>query len=48
MFKDGTWIVIAEMLLALGLAAFVVWWTMFHGRKPRDSSAAEKRDSQTD
>jgi hypothetical protein len=28
------WLIIAEALLALGLLVFIVWWTMFHGRKP--------------
>jgi len=27
------WLIIAEALLALGLLLFIVWWTMFHGRK---------------
>jgi hypothetical protein len=27
------WLVILEALLALGLLIFIVWWTMFHGRK---------------
>jgi len=26
-------LIIAEALLALGLLVFIVWWTMFHGRK---------------
>jgi hypothetical protein len=28
------WLIIVEALLALGLLIFIVWWTMFHGRKP--------------
>jgi hypothetical protein len=28
------WLIIVEALLALGLLVFIVWWTMFHGRKP--------------
>jgi len=27
------WLIIVEALLALGLLIFIVWWTMFHGRK---------------
>jgi hypothetical protein len=27
------WLLILEALLALGLFIFIVWWTMFHGRK---------------
>jgi hypothetical protein len=30
------WLIILEALLALGLLIFIVWWTMFHGRKPPD------------
>jgi len=29
----AVWLIIAEALLALGLLLFIVWWTMFHGRK---------------
>jgi hypothetical protein len=28
------WLIIVEAMLALGLLLFIVWWTMFHGRKP--------------
>jgi hypothetical protein len=28
------WLIILEALAALGLLVFIVWWTMFHGRKP--------------
>jgi hypothetical protein len=28
------WLIIVEALLALALLIFIVWWTMFHGRKP--------------
>jgi hypothetical protein len=27
------WLIILEALLALGLLVFIVWWTMFHGRR---------------
>jgi hypothetical protein len=27
------WLIILEALLALVLLIFIVWWTMFHGRK---------------
>jgi hypothetical protein len=30
------WLIVLEALLALGLFLFIVWWTMFHGRKPPD------------
>lgn len=29
------WLLILEALAALGLLAFIVWWTMFSGR-PKD------------
>jgi hypothetical protein len=41
------WLIVVEMLLALGLAVFIVWWTMFHrpkDRTPPASSEAEHRD----
>jgi hypothetical protein len=28
------WLIALEALLALALLVFIVWWTMFHGRKP--------------
>jgi hypothetical protein len=30
------WLLIVEALLALGLFVFIVWWTMFSGRRKRD------------
>jgi hypothetical protein len=30
------WLLILEALLALGLLVFIVWWTMFSGRRKRD------------
>jgi hypothetical protein len=27
------WLIVVEALLALLLLVFIVWWTMFHGRK---------------
>jgi hypothetical protein len=30
------WLLILEALLALGLFVFIVWWTMFSGRRKRD------------
>jgi hypothetical protein len=27
------WLVLLEALLALGLFVFIVWWTMFAGRR---------------
>ncbi len=36
--ESDVWLIIAEALLALGLLVFIVWWTMFHGKRkpPRD------------
>jgi hypothetical protein len=34
------WVVILEMLLALALLLFIVWWTMFSGRR-----RGERRDA---
>jgi hypothetical protein len=36
------WVVILEMVLALGLAAFIVWWTW--PRKPRKKDEDESAD----
>jgi flagellar biogenesis protein FliO len=33
------WVIIVELLLALALLLFIVWWTMFAGR-----SRGERRD----
>lgn len=30
------WLLILEALLALAVLVFIVWWTMFSGRKPED------------
>jgi hypothetical protein len=27
------WLIVVEALFALALLIFIVWWTMFHGRK---------------
>jgi hypothetical protein len=31
--RPQMWLIVLEALLALGLLVFIVWWTMFHGRK---------------
>jgi len=28
------WVIVLEALLALALLLLIVWWTMFHGRRP--------------
>ncbi len=30
------WLILLEAALALGLLVFLVWWTMFSGRKDDD------------
>jgi len=37
------WVVILEMLAALALLLFIVWWTMFAGRR-----RGERRDNERD
>jgi hypothetical protein len=32
--KNLMWILLVEALLALFLLVFIVWWTMFAGKKP--------------
>ncbi len=41
------WLLILEALLALGLLLFIVWWTMFSGRRP-DQSPDEAADDRSD
>lgn len=35
------WLIVVEMLLALGLAVFIVWWTMFD--RPKDTRPPPER-----
>lgn len=35
------WLILLEMLLALGLGVFIVWWTMFHRPKPEQQRHAQ-------
>ena len=44
------WLLILEALAALGLLLFIVWWTMFSGRRKgeRDTSADHQRDEPPD
>jgi hypothetical protein len=43
MFSDGLWIIYLEMLCALGLAVFIVWWTLPR-RKRTDEEARRRPD----
>lgn len=38
------WWLVFEALLALGLLVFIVWWTMFSGRPPRDDAIDNAND----
>jgi hypothetical protein len=39
------WLLIVEALIALGMLGFIVWWTMFAGRrKGEPNNAADKAD----
>lgn len=40
------WLLAVEALGAFGLFAFIVWWTMFSGKKP--SSKKMKNNRETD
>jgi hypothetical protein len=38
------WLLIVEALAALGLLVFIVWWTMFSGRRKGERIDDERRD----
>ncbi len=42
------WLLLLEACMAMFLLVFIVWWTMFHGRKPEQSASqstpAQKSD----
>lgn len=40
-FADGSWIFLLEAGLALGLAVFIVWYTLPAKKKPADKTAAK-------
>jgi len=37
------WLLILEALAALALLLFIVWWTMFSGRRPEPKAGDEER-----
>ena len=45
------WILMAEAGVALFLLVFIVWWTMYSGKKPADhqhhDAAAPRQDEQS-
>lgn len=40
------WILMIEALVAFLLLAFIVWWTMFAGKKPAPPAQKQLRDDQ--
>ncbi|MFN0162588.1 MAG: hypothetical protein ACKVQQ_15255 [Burkholderiales bacterium] len=44
MLEGGMWIILLEMLLALALAIFIVWWTW--PKKPKPPASRDPRDDQ--
>lgn len=40
------WILILEALAAFFLLAFIVWWTMYAGRKPAPPAQKQLADQQ--
>ena len=41
------WLLILEALAALALLMFIVWWTMFSGRRPeQDAGGDEPKDGE--
>ena len=37
------WLLILEALAALALLVFIVWWTMFSGRRPEPKAGDDER-----
>lgn len=33
---ESWWLLLVEAALALGLFIFIIWWTMFAGKKKKD------------
>jgi len=38
------WVILLEIGLAIGLAAFILWWTWPKKREPEDGNAAQDKD----
>jgi cyanate permease len=43
---DAMWVVVLEMLAALALLLFVIWWTMFSGRRRGERVPAQAPGAQ--
>jgi len=42
------WMLMVEAGMALGLLVFIVWWTMFAGRKPEPPRQGRQLDNEKD
>lgn len=42
------WLLLLEAFLAMMVLVFIVWWTMFSGRKPDAQAAPERNATQED
>lgn len=42
------WILMVEAGVALFLLVFIVWWTMYHGKKPDDHTQSPQITDQAD
>ncbi|HQU63189.1 MAG: hypothetical protein R3E36_12165 [Nitrosomonas sp.] len=43
---DNWWILLVEAAVALGLFLFIIWWTMFSGKK-KDNTASRTESKDT-
>jgi hypothetical protein len=41
---NGMWILMLEAGVALFLLVFIVWWTMFSGRKPEQQPSSTRKN----
>ncbi|MDB5991553.1 MAG: hypothetical protein JWQ10_2956 [Herbaspirillum sp.] len=41
------WLVILEATAAFFIFAFIIWWTMYHGREPELNDPTEKSQTAT-
>ncbi|HET8871381.1 MAG TPA: hypothetical protein VFM48_13125 [Aquabacterium sp.] len=46
LYKTIMWLIVLEALSALIVLIFLVWWTMFSGRRELDDLTAEDRAGQ--
>ncbi len=38
-FENGLWVIVLEMFAAIGMAGFIIWWTL-----PRKAPGKDKED----